>query len=388
LGTATSFQPAQRASHLRCHLSVRQTLQRFGGPDEAIAFTNGVLDLEARKLLPHHPERFNLHSLPFAYDPDADCPLWLEFLKSILPSPEEQDAVLFLREWFGYTVSGRTDLEKMASLIGAKRCGKGTLAKVLAAMIGPEFVAGPQLSDLAGTFGKEALIGKQLAIMGDVRWTGKASNEAVPVLLGITGRDHGTVHRKNRSAWNGSLGVRFLVMSNDEPKFTDASGALASRMIHVEFQQTFYGKEKTGLAEQLKAELPGILNWALKGLDRLNENGKFTVPVSSVGIERNIKRTSAPADAFIEDRCKLVEGEMTSLADLYIEWQKWCRSTGRPEAMMNDDSLSAALRSSLRGRKEKVFTDRKQVDGVRTTWFRGLKLTPSKDPQWLAGDQS
>jgi len=32
------------------------------------------------------------------------------------------------------------------------------------------------------------------------------------------------------------------------------------------------------LAAELKKELPGILNWAIKGLDRLNRNGGFTIP--------------------------------------------------------------------------------------------------------------
>ncbi len=385
------------------HALGRGVIQRDYGLDaedaaDSIACQNGVLVVSTDAILKHTPARFNLFSLPFAYDPDAECPRWLKFLGEVLPGADEADGVLFIQEWFGYVVSGRTDLHKIASFIGDKRCGKGTIARMLAALVGENFVSGPQLGDLAGTFGKEPLIGKRLAVMGDVRWSGKTANEVMPVLLGISGDDHGTVHRKNQKAWEGRLGVRFLLMSNDEPRFTDASGAMASRMIHVDFQQSFYGRENSNLTNELLEELPGILNWALEGLKRLTENGKFTVPQSSVKVDENVQRTSSPAKAFIEDKCVLDDAPQTkvSLSDLFEAWQAWCRHTGRPELMASEDMLSAQLRSALRSCEPKVTTKRQMVKGVRTTWFFNLRLRTALDVedddppvsssgQWLVG---
>ncbi|WP_344405361.1 hypothetical protein, partial [Dactylosporangium fulvum] len=142
--------------------------------EQAIACTNGVYDLAPGKLLPHSPGRFNLISLPYAYDPDATCPLWLQFLDQVLPNiegvPPEQQGQQFLREWFGYSLSGRTDLQKLASLVGPPRCGKGTVARVLKALLGEANVVAPTLRNMAGQFGEESFIGKTLAILGDVRW--------------------------------------------------------------------------------------------------------------------------------------------------------------------------------------------------------------------------
>lgn len=382
-------------------------LQRFGEPDEAIAFTNGVLDedLQARRLVEHTPERFNLHSLPFAYDPHATSPLWLKFLAEALPEDDEQDGVLFIQEWFGYVVSGRTDLHKIASLIGDKRCGKGTIARVLVAMIGEKFVSGPKLQHLAGTFGLEPLIGKRLAVMGDVRWSHKNASDAIETLLGVSGGDHGTVHRKNRAAWEGTLGVRFLLMSNDEPRFNDASGAMASRMIHVAFNQSFYGREDPTLTTKLIQELPGILNWSLDGLERLNANGKFTVPKSSEAVDENVQRVASPAQAFIDDKCIREKGAKVSLPELFEAWQEWLRKTGRPDQISSEDMFSAQLRSAARSGEPKVTSKRHQLNGLRTTWFHNFRLrtaldkagddgheepgtsAPDTDPRWLvSGD--
>lgn len=356
-------------------------IQRFGDPDECIAFANGVLDndLPSRKLLDHHPERFNLHSLPFDFDPNAACTAWLTFLSQVLPDADEQDGVQFLQEWFGYVVSGRTDLHKIANLIGDKRCGKGTIARVLVALIGEKFVSGPKIGQLAGGFGLEPLIGKRLAVMGDVRWNHKGVAEAVEVLLGVSGGDHGTVNRKNRAAWEGTLGVRFLMMSNDEPRFNDASGAMASRMIHVAFRQSFYGREDPGLTGKLLSELPGILNWALIGLDRLNTNGKFTVPKSSEAVDKNIQRVASPSSAFITDKCKRELNAKVSLTDLFREWQEWCRKSGRPDDMASEDMFSAQIRSATRSGEPPVFSKRRQVNGERTTWFHNFRLRTALD---------
>ena len=141
-------------------------LQRTGEAEAVLSARNGVI--ENRALLPHRPSRFNLFSLPFDYQPDATAPAWHAFLDQVLPG--DRQAQEFLGEWFGYVLSGRTDQQKMAALIGKKRSGKGTIARVLTAVIGKENVAGLNLSTLGNTFGLEPFVGAALAVASDVRW--------------------------------------------------------------------------------------------------------------------------------------------------------------------------------------------------------------------------
>lgn len=73
--------------------------------------------------------------MPFPYDPDAPAPRrWLEFLHQLWPNDEEP--IEALRDWFGYVLSGRTDLQKIFMIIGPLRSGKGTISRILTAMIG------------------------------------------------------------------------------------------------------------------------------------------------------------------------------------------------------------------------------------------------------------
>jgi putative DNA primase/helicase len=343
--------------------------------DKVISCTNGVIDLSLGRLLAHTPKRFNLYTLPYAYDPDATCPQWLEFLESVLPGQE--DGRQFLKEWFGYVISGRTDLQKMASLVGPPRCGKGTIARVMEALLGSESVASPTMEKMATQFGEQGLIGKTLAILADVRWNARAVGEAVPVLLAISGEDARDVPRKNRVDWHGKLDARFVLMSNDTPTFTDASGALAVRMIHIVFTESFLGREDPTLTERLLGELPGILNWAIEGLKSLQARGHFAQPKSGVELHEEVLRLSSPVTGFVEDRCELVTDAEEELDGLYEQFEGWSKKAGYNSIPLKE-IFSRNLQSAFRG---KVRVVRRTEDKVRKRFVIGLKC--EHQPVWL-----
>ncbi len=96
---------------------------------------------------------------------------------------------------------------------------------------------------------------------------------AVERLLSISGEDTLTIDRKYRDPWTGRLPTRFMILTNELPRFSDSSGALASRFVMSILTTSFYGRENPRLTDELLDEAPGIFNWALEGLDRLRERG-------------------------------------------------------------------------------------------------------------------
>lgn len=322
-----------------------------------MALANGVLDPITRKLADHDPGRFNLSALPFEYDPAAECPEWLAFLESSLPG--DRQAHEFLGEWFGYVLSGRTDLHKIGVLVGPPRCGKGTISRVLEAMVGRDGWAAPTLAKFSGTFGMEPLLGKSLAVMGDIRWTSKYVIDAVPILLGISGEDGFSVARKNRDDVTGRLGVRLMLMSNDAPVFTDASGALAGRMVYTAFHRSFLGQEDLELQGRLMKELPGILNWALDGLDRLNsQGGYFTQSMNSLELKEDVDRDSSPVTAWVDDRCVLDPTAEVTLEALMQSYRSWLTA----ENMQFAPSLSRLSRDIGSAFRDKGVTIERKRD--------------------------
>lgn len=351
--------------------------------DRYLACANGVFDLKRSVLLPHSPSRFNLYSLPFDYDPKAECPQWLQFLEQVLPGDAESQRTL--QEWFGYIISGRTDLQKMLSMVGDKRSGKGTISRVLRRLIGEDVVAHPTLRTLSGDFGLEDLLGKTLAVMGDVRWEGRGTGGAVEALLGIIGEDAKTVHRKNRLSWHGQLDARFMLMSNDSPRFSDASLALSGRMIHIHFKESFYGREDPGLSERLYGEMAGILLWALEGLHRLNERGRFIEPESAQEIREEVEEIASPVRTFFSEHTETAEGESVDLKTLHSLYQEWCNSQGEGY-QLPINLFGRAIRSGCRDMGIEIARVRSE-DGKKTRYAIGVKLQDwvVPPPSWASG---
>jgi putative DNA primase/helicase len=195
------------------------------------------------------------------------------------------------------------------------------------------------LESLDNEFGLEDLIDKQLAIVADARLDGR-SHKAVSRLLSISGQDKMTINRKNEKKWHGTLGVRFLILTNPL-NFTDASGVIATRFIPVVFSENFEGRLNDNLPAELLTELPGILNWAIEGLRRLRACGHFVLPPSSLDVLNKLKRKAAPVLNFIDDECELGTDCYIKLDDLFPIYREWCEVNGH--RAMSKSAFSTAL---------------------------------------------
>jgi putative DNA primase/helicase len=299
--------------------------------DELTPVANGLLHLPSGVLYPPTPACFNLNAADVAYDPDAPLPRqWLTFLDQLWPS--DQQSIETLQDLFGYLLSPDTSQQKIPLIVGPKRSGKGTIARVLTALLGHDSVAAPTLSGISTNFGIEPLIGKSVAIIGDARLGGRADQAVISErLLQISGEDSLTIDRKHKSAWTGRLRVRFVIMSNELPRLSDASGALSGRFIVLTMENSFFGREDRGLLSRLLPELPGILNWAREGYLRLERRGYFVQPDSAKDAIAELEALGSPIGAFIKQRCAVGPGLSCLPARLFEAWKEWRTEIGRKE---------------------------------------------------------
>jgi putative DNA primase/helicase len=286
-----------------------------------VACQNGLLRIRDRALLPHTPEFFNHVSIPFAYNPGATAPTWEEFLTQLWP--DDPDSITALQEWFGYVISGRTDQQKILLMVGPSRSGKGTIARVLKALVGKENLAGPTLAGLGTNFGLSTLVGKPLAVISDARLSGNDNSQVVERLLTISGEDTIDVDRKYREQWTGKLPTRLMILSNELPHFGDSSGVIANRFILLSTRLSWLGKEDPTLTDRLIAEMPGIINWALEGLARLERAGRITEPASSREAITTMRDTASPTSAFIRERCSTGPTCSVPVDTLWSVWRDW-----------------------------------------------------------------
>lgn len=346
--------------------------------DEVLAARNGLFHLPS---IVDGKSPWRLESTPrfFAtaalnYDVDLDSPRpdsWLAFLDSIWG--DDPEAVTLLQQWCGYLLTPDTRQHKILFLIGPKRSGKGTIARITKALIGPKNCCGPTLAGLADRFGLWALVGKSLAIISDARLSGRSDRAAVcERLLSVSGEDALDVDRKCLEPLRSvELSTRFMLLSNETPRLTDASGALASRMMFLRMSRSWYGKEDHGLTERLLTELPSILQWAMRGWQELRDRGRFTVPESGRRLATEMEELASPVTAFARDECAMGPEYEVSRQDLHDAFVGWAKENGK-KAVTDQAGFGRDLRAAIPG----IEDIQHRVSGKPTRFYAGIGLKP------------
>jgi putative DNA primase/helicase len=197
---------------------------------------------------------------------------------------------------------------------------------------------------------------------------------------GISGEDSVTIERKGIGDWNGKLGSRFQIAGNTLPNFGKNTAAMAERLLIFPFDVSFSGKEDRGLTDKLIAELPGILNWALVGLDRLRKRGDFLEPAESMVAKKRLIHISDPIHGFIEECCVvktvLASGANgarvaagTDKAVLYDAYLRYCEEVhAHPKALAAFTEDMQAIYPTITASK------RSNGDGPQVPCYRGIRF--------------
>ena len=214
-------------------------------PEELLAGRSTLLHLPTGTLLEPTPRFLTFNALDFDAAPDAPPPKqWLEFLDQVFG--DDRESVELMQDWFGYCLTPDTVQQKMLLMVGPTRSGKGTIARVLKELIGVGNVCAPTTSGLAGPFGLQPLMGKTLAIVSDVRFRGQNTSTVVERLLCISGEDVITVDRKFLDSVTMKLPTRFMFLSNELPKLSDASGRWPGGLLYCGRLKASMAKKTTG----------------------------------------------------------------------------------------------------------------------------------------------
>lgn len=360
-------------------------------PKTVIPFRNGLLDVASLmgsepKLLPHTPKFCSTFCLPFDFNAQAECPKWMKFLTEVFEGDESRIALL--QEWFGYCLSGSTSRQKALLQIGKKRSGKGTTQFVLQSLLGGENWTAYSLDLLVTAFGFGPLVGKGAAFVGEVELSGsKDRNVILERLKSIIGEDPQIINEKfNPVQRSVKIPARFVVACNTMPNLFDPSGAIGSRFLFLPYEKSFAGRENENLKAELEAELPGIANWALAGLVRLNAMGKFSTADAHAKMLADFERSSSPVQCFVGEKClvrrSIDPGDLpesclsdrvdwVAKADLFFAYEEWCEEYGI--STTNQVYFSRDLKTVL---PKLTMGQRRAVGGSFVKVYNGIALRP------------
>jgi P4 family phage/plasmid primase-like protien len=298
-----------------------------------LACRNGllVLDSDNPQLLDHSPNWFSTSVLPFDYTEGAGCPLFKASLKTILN--DEQGAVDFMQEWFGYHLWDNEYAQSFLILLGRGFNGKSMLLAVLRAFIGEENVSAVGLADFGKDFGLSPTVGKKANISGDM---GRVDQTAVGHLKKYTGGDLLTINRKHLPSITLKPTAKLTFATNVKPHMHDPSDGTWRRLHLLEMQYVIPAGERNPRMVDVgwwvdSGELPGILNWALEGMRRLKEKKwAFTETDKMRADKAQYRQEMSGVLTFKARHIRVVGGreDFVRHGAAYTLYQEFCKRTG------------------------------------------------------------
>lgn len=298
-----------------------------------LPFQNGVLDLGTKVLQPHSPEAGLSWSLPYAYEPEADCPTIKQWLSTALGG--DASLVEFVRAAAAAILTGRYDLQVFFYLKGKAGTGKGAFLRLITALMGDQNVHHTSLKALeSDQFESSALHGKRLAVIADASRHGGS----VETLKNMTGGDRLRLRRPFKAPSTFVFEGCVLVASNEELVTSDPSSALARRRRNIRFERKATDVERMDWSQRggeervLHQEMPGFVNWLL-GLSRDEVTAAIRNPPQAV-IDANDEAESANNHIvrWLKERCVVEPGHVApwgsatvrNTAHLYPTFIEFC----------------------------------------------------------------
>lgn len=301
----------------------------LGGPADHIATKNGVVHIDggSRALVDHSPDYRFLHRLPVEYDPSADCPKWREFLKDSVNKGSERDK---LQEYVGYALyHWGLPHHKALFIVGPQASGKSTFLDTVRELLGEEGVSHLTPQQMVERFGGAELFGKWANIRSDIpssliRDTGQFKE--------IVAGDPIKAEKKNEDPFMFRPDAKHFYSANTLPDTDDADDAFFRRILLVAFPSSVPVDERDKkLGQKLHDELPGILNWALDGLERLQQQGGFTGDRTPGATADTWKKWGSTADRFASVCLEIGDiDKPTPKSEVYRRYIRFCEAENMP----------------------------------------------------------
>lgn len=294
---------------------------------------NGTIDLRTGVRLDHTPAHMNSKIANVEFDADAQCPRLISYLESAFPDVPEM--IHYMQKVIGYNLTGDTKEKCFFIFWGpGGNNGKSVLINVLRHILGPYALQTP-VSTLQNK--KPGGNSNDIVRLKGARFV--AASEIDPnqrykfdeaLLKMLTGNDPVAARALFKEYIEYYPEFKLFIGTNHMPEFNTKDTALMDRVMTIPFRQSFprdhAGRDDT-LLDQLKAEAPGILNWAIEGCLMWQREGLGVVPDEETFELPTNERLSA-VDRFLRECCDFSEGLKQKCGDLYNAYAAWCSTQG------------------------------------------------------------
>src|SRR5262249_32360412 len=241
-----------------------------------------------------------------------------------------------------------TRYHKFLIVEGDGENGKSVLLDTLASLLGPANVSRVPLEIFGERFQLMATFGKLANIAPEVDNVRIAEGIVKQFVAG----DVVYVDRKGRESIDFRPTARLVVATNNRPTIADRSNGFWRRVLYVPFRVAVPPEKRDRyLTEKLRAELPGILNWALVGRRRLYAQDGFTESTLAKEVMAQYRAGSNPEREFLTDTYEPAsETDYIEKTDAYTRYKSW--ADGQNHKSMNASEFAKEVYRAFPNVKE------------------------------------
>lgn len=282
----------------------------------------------------HTPDDYFFYVLPYDYDPEATCERFTKFLDEVIPG----DIQIVVQEFLGCCLDTSIKLEKALCCVGTGSNGKSVFFETIMYVLGEDNVTSFNINSLCEDKSSTRILIKDKLLNYSSDFNGKIWSNGIfkqmvsgePLEAKRLYSDPEIIRHYARIAFN----------SNSDPDSSDTSAGFRRRLLHVGFNQKITKeRQNPKLAEELKSEAPGILNWIILGLQRFIRNGyKLSHSQMLEDKEKEYQEDNDPVCRFLESNGFVPDANAKiKVKDLFSEYRSYCSLNNIKEDISQSD---------------------------------------------------
>jgi putative DNA primase/helicase len=328
------------------------TIDRYDANTLLATTTNGTLNLQDGTFRQSHPDDYLTMQFSTEFVPDAKASRWEQFLQEVFNKDEE--LIEYIQRAVGYSLTGETKEQCIFLCYGNGANGKSVFLEVVRSLLG----------DYAGTasfdtfdadsrdhagYGLAALKGKRYVTIietNDDKFFDEAKVKAV------TGQDPITCRHPFGRYFTYVPQYKIWLAMNHKPIIRGTDNGIWRRIQLIPFTQSFKDREDKNLILKLRAELPGILNWALEGLRKWQEKG-LGLPQAVKNATEEYRCESDSLGQWIDERTKQNPLGQLRAGEAYKDYYAWTLERGEKPYGLKNWSRSLVERGYKSSRNSK-----------------------------------
>jgi putative DNA primase/helicase len=296
------------------------------GPEEVLLKDGTIFNIETGEHRPATPDDRAINCLNATYEDDVEPDGIKEFIKDTIDTEEGYKT---LQEYLGYVIKyPSTGYEKALLILGYTDTGKSTFIEVLNYFF--EYSQTTNMGLPALGMERAFHIGKLKDTVlnldndmedDEVRRQGRVKT--------IISQQRVMADPKKQDGYSFRPKTRFIMASNSSPDDRGVTEAYYNRFLTLTATERVVEEDKNrSLVDEITTDqnMSWLLNWAIEGANRLDENNLFTLNRSELETKQIWDKFGTTPQKFVSQQVIVDRegGENVPTKDLYEVYKEWC----------------------------------------------------------------